>query len=174
MSETDTEVLEATISNEELELDNELEDTEDVEALKEQVATKDAFARQALARAKKAEAELKTLKGTKLAPATQLNNTNNLTAEDVEIRILKAQGIPQEEIDYLKKLAKVNDSSIIEAQSDELFTSFQTKRKEQEKSEQAKLGASRGSGGVRKEKTFNSAGLSAEEHRALWKSAQGK
>lgn len=174
MSEIDNEVLETTISNEELELDTELEDTEDVEALKEQAAKKDAFARQALARAKKAEAELKTLKGSKLAEATQLNNQNNLTAEDVEVRILKAQGIPQEEIDYLKKLAKVNDTSIIEAQSDELFKSFQTKRKEQEKSEQAKLGASRGSGGVKKEKTFNSQGLSEEEHKALWKQAQGR
>lgn len=174
MSEIDNEVLEATISNEELELDNELEDTEDVEALKEQAAKKDAFARQALARAKKAEAELKTLKGSKPAEATQINNQNNLTAEDVEVRILKAQGLPQEEIDYLKKLAKVNDTSIIEAQSDELFVSFQNKRKEQEKSEQAKLGASRGSGGSKKEKTFNSQGLTEEEHKALWKQAQGR
>ena len=74
----------------------------------------------------------------------------------------------------MKKLAKVNDTSIIEAQSDELFATFQAKRKEKEKSEQAKLGASRGSGTKSKEKTFNSPGLTDAEHKQLWREAQGR
>lgn len=170
MSEQDTEVLEATNSNEELELDNELEDTEDVEALKEQIEKQRIANQQILARAKKAEAENKTLKG-KPAEATQISN--NLSSEDVEVSILKAQKVSEDEIAYLKKLAKVNGTSIIDAQNDEIYLGWKAKKEADEKSEKAKLGASRGSGSVKKEKTINSPGLSDEEHKALWKEQNG-
>jgi hypothetical protein len=149
MSEQDEEVLETTSSNGEENSDQEIDnDTDDVEALREALEREKIAKQQILARAKKAEALLKENK-----EKPSLNN-NVLTSDDVETKILKAQGLPDDEINYLKKLAKLNDTSIIEAQSDEIFKSFKANKEAQEKSEKAKLGASRGSGTVKKEKTF--------------------
>lgn len=169
MSEQDEQVLEATNSNEEIEIDLTQDDTEDVEALRNLVAEKDAFARQAVARAKKAEAELKTLKGTGQPEATQNINSNVLSAEDVDIKILKAQGKSQEEIDYLKKLAHVNGTGIVEAQNDALFKAWTAQRDAESKAEKAKLGASRGAGSIRQEKSTTTPGLSDQEHKELWR-----
>lgn len=171
MSEQDTEALEATSSNEEENLENEIEDTEDVDVLKSQVEKDRIAKQQILARAKKAEAELKALKEKK--PEATQNTTSNLSSEDIEVTILRAQKTSDDEIAYLKKLAKVNGTSIIEAQNDELFLNYKAKKEAQEKSERAKLGASRGSGSVRKEKTINTPGLSDAEHKALWKEQNG-
>lgn len=167
MSEQDA-GAETIISDEELELATELEDTEDVEALKAQIE-KDKIAKaQILARAKKAEAENKELKKPKEALATQ-HTTNALTAEDVEVKILKAQKIPDDEILYLKKLAVLNGTSIIEAQSDDIYLTFKSNKEAVEKAEKARLGVSKGSGSIKKEKGLNTPELSAEEHKELWK-----
>jgi hypothetical protein len=143
----------------------ETEETPAEEDTAEETVPKSQF-NQVLARAKKAEAMLKAKPAT--APARPL--TNGLSAEEVEIKILKAQGTSQEEIDYLKKLAKVNETSIIEAQNDELFKNFKVKRENEIKAQKAKLGVSKGSGAVRKEKSINSPGLSDAEHKELWRS----
>lgn len=58
--EDETQVAEATITDEELELDSILDGIEDVEALKEELAKKDKIVKQVLARAKAAEAKVKT------------------------------------------------------------------------------------------------------------------
>lgn len=170
MSEQDNEVLETISSNEEVNLEEETQDTEDVDALKDTIERNRIANQQILARAKKAEAELKALKGQ--ATATQ-NTTNNLSSEDVEVSILKAQKTSDDEIAYLKKLAKVNGTSIIDAQSDEIYLGWKAKKEAEEKSEKAKLGASRGSGSAKKEKTINTPNLSDEEHKALWKEQNG-
>lgn len=172
MSDQDNEVLEATISNEELELDTELGDTEDVEMLREQIERQKIANQQILARAKKAEAENKSLKGAKSDQSTQ-TTINNLSSEDIEVTILKAQKVSEDEITYLKKLAKLNGTSIIEAQSDEIFTAFKAKKEATEKSERAKLGASRGSGSIKKEKEINTPGLTDQDHKDLWRQRNG-
>lgn len=172
MSEQDEQVVETTNSNEELELETELDNTEDVDALREELEKANTAKQQILARAKKAEAELKAFKS---APATQnINNTNILTAEDIEVKILKAQGLSEDEITYLRKLAKVNESSLIEAQSDEMYQVFKKKKEDEAKSEKARLGASRGSGTAKQQKTVSSEGLTPEEHKALWREQMGK
>lgn len=170
MSEEDKKVVEATNSNEEENFEDEIQDTEDVDVLKDTIEKDRIAKQQILARAKKAEAELKALKEKK-PEATQFNN--NLTGEEIEITILKAQKVSEDEINYLKKLAKVNGTSIIDAQNDELFTAFKAKKEAEEKSEKAKLGASRGSGSVKKEKEINSPNLSEADHKELWKARQG-
>lgn len=172
MSENDTEQLEATILNEELELDLTQDDTEDVEALKTQIEAKNTFARQAVARAKRAEAELKALKDAKAPEATQLNN-QPLDAEAIDTRLLKLQGKSDDDIKYLKKIASVNGTSLIEAVADDLYVSYEDKKQAQVKAEKARLGASKGGGSVKAEKTFNSQELSAEDHKALWRQQQG-
>lgn len=169
MSDEDKLPQDGTNPDENLELDNELEDPEDVDALKTSLEKQTEIARTAWIRTKKAEAELKALKEKK--PDATLNN--NLTTEDIETSILKAQKVSDDEITYLKKLAKVNGTSIIDAQNDEIYTGWKAKREAEEKSEKAKLGASRGSGSAKKEKEINSPNLSEADHKELWKSKQG-
>jgi hypothetical protein len=173
MSENDTEVLEATNSNEEIDLETEQSnDTEDVEALRKQIEQKDTFARQAIARAKKAEADLKSLKE-KSGEATQI--TNNVPSEEATATmILQSQGLDDEAIAYLKKIAAVNGTSLIAAKSDELYKAFEAKREAEEKSKKASLGASRGSGSVKREKSITTPGLTDEEHKELWRKSLGR
>lgn len=173
MSENDKEVLEATNSNEEIDLETEQSnDIEDVEALKRQIEEKDTFARQAVARAKKAEADLKALKE-KAGEATQITN-NAPSEETIDVKILQSQGLDDEAIGYLKKIAQVNGTTLIEAKKDELYKAFEEKREREEKAKKASLGASRGSGAIRKEKSITSPGLSDEEHKELWRKSLGR
>jgi ribosomal protein S21 len=173
MSENDKEVLEAINSNEEIDLEIEQSNgIEDVEALKKQIEEKDTFARQAVARAKKAEADLKALKE-KAGEATQITN-NTPSEETIDIKILQSQGLDDDAIAYLKKISQVNGTTLIEAKKDELYKAFEEKREREEKAKKASLGASRGSGAIRKEKSITSAGLSDEEHKELWKKSLGR
>lgn len=186
MSDKDTEHLEATIPNEEPEIEQEQDDAEDVEAFKaqlaekeEQLIEKDAFARQAIARAKKAEEVAKSKgfekdkDGNWVLP-TQLKNTNSLTPDEIDARVLRLQGMPEQVLEALKKVAKINGQTLIDAQNDEVFLAMKAKIEETEKSEKAKLGASRGTGSVKKAKTFNTPGLTDAEHKELWRQAQGR
>ncbi len=173
MSDQDQEV-ESTISNEELELEQEQDDTEDVDALKEQLSQAREAQRQILARAKKAEAQLKE----KTSQSTQTEQKptqfiNALTAEDVEVKILQTQKVSEDEIAYLKKIAAINGTSLIEAMEDPIYTGFKDKKEADKKSENARLGASRGSSSVRKEKTTNTVGLTKQEHKDLWRQQNG-
>ena len=172
MSEKDPQA-DSIISDEELDLELELDNTEDVEDLKLKLEEAREANRKINARAKIAEAKLKEKESqptqTTEQKATQPISNPVLTAEDVEVRILKAQGVSNDEIVYLKKLAAVNGTSIIGAQSDELFSAFKSKKEEQEKSEKSKLGASRGSSSVKREKDYSTPGLTDEEHKEIWK-----
>lgn len=178
MSDKDNEQLEATTPDEELELEDNLDDTEDVEALKEKLEKANTFARQSLARAKKAEAALKDkpvqANSETVAKPTQVNNSNTLTPDDIDARVLRLQGMPEPILEALKKVAKINGQTLMEAQSDEVFVAMKAKIEEQDKSEKAKLGASRGTGSVKKAKTFNTSGLSDAEHKEMWLQAQGR
>lgn len=173
MSDEDIRQQEGTNLDEEQNFEEQIEDTDDVEALREVIEKERIAKQQILARAKKAEAEVKELK-TKTTETSSQNINNTLTADDVEVRILKAQGMSEDEITYLKKLAKVNETSIIESQSDELFQAFKFKKQEAEKADKAKLGASRGSGTVKQSKTVSSEGLTDAEHKQLWREAMSK
>lgn len=164
--------LDAGVTNpdEDLDLDHDLEDSEDVEALREELERTRTAKNQILARAKKAEAEAKALKSAKPADAPQtINKTNTLTSEEIEVKILKAQKIPEDEIAYLKKLAAFNGTSLIEAQEDGMFVSFKAQKETAERSERSKLGASRGSSAAKKEKSFNSPGLTEADHKEMWR-----
>ena len=174
MSEQDPQA-DSIISDEELELENEQDDTEDVDALKEQLEKAREAQRQILARAKKAEAQLKErVSHTSPTEPKPTQSTSALTAEDVEVKILKTQKVSDDEIAYLKKIAAINGTSLIDAMDDPIFTGFKEKRDAEDKSEKARLGASRGSSSVRKEKTTNTVGLTADEHKDLWRKANGQ
>jgi hypothetical protein len=156
---------------EETETEEETEETPAEEESEEEMVPKSQF-RQALARAKKAEAMLKA----KPQPSqnTIKPSAPSLSKEEVDTRILMAQGMTEDRISYLKKLAKVNGTSMIEAQTDPLFKSYTDQLDSEAKAKKAKLGASKGSGTVRPEKTITSQGLSDADHKELWKQQTGR
>ena len=166
MSEQDEEVLEATNSDEE-ELEINLEDTEEVVAT-EKTYTEQQF-KQVLARAKSAEAKLKE------KPAEATHNTNNaLSEQDIEAKILQAQGMDKELLDEAKILAKLRNKSILEIQNDPILLAMKKEKEDAVKAQKAKLGASRGSSQAKAEKAITSSNLSDEEHKALWREQNGK
>lgn len=172
MSEQDQD-LDTITSNDETTDDNSYnDDSDDVESLREMLERERQARQQLTARAKKAEAELKTFK-TPQAKEVQAQTTNNLTPEDIEAKILKAQNVSEEEIAYLRKLAAFNGVSLLDAQTDDMFIAFKAKREQELKSERAKLGVSSRSGQHKQEKTFNTPGLSDAEHKAKWRELNG-
>ena len=118
-------------------------------------------------RAKKAETELKALKA-KGEPQKPINNSPVELAEELK---LIAKGLSDEEIEQAKIIAKGTGTNLSEALKSSLFGAFQKELKETQRKEQAKLGATRGSGQTESKKDFRS-GLTREEHMALWKETQ--
>lgn len=178
MSDKDTDVV-VINTNDEPEIDLELDGTEDAEALKvklEEATKKLEQFPNIIARAKKAEAELKELKGAPApkADATQNTNNNSLTEESVDVKILVSQGVDQESIEMLKKLAKVNGTSVLAAKEDPIYATYLVNKEAQSKSEKARLGASKGSGGGRVEKSSTTPNLSEADHKEIWRKSQGR
>lgn len=165
MTDEVNEVSEATSSEEEVVLE-ETTDIEDVEAIKVKLAEAEEAKRQLTARAHKAEAENKTLKS-KSAEASQVNS-NALSADDVDAKILQSQGMSEDLITELKVLAKVRNTSILATQLDPIFVAIKEKKEAEEKNAKASLGASKGSGQVKAKKTASTPNLSPEEHKELW------
>jgi hypothetical protein len=112
-------------------------------------------------------------KATQPIQKTEQPTTPVLSEEVVEVKILKSQGVSDELITQLKKIAKVNETGLIEAQADPYFVAYKDKLEEELKKAKASLGASRGSGSVKKGKDFSTSGLSDEEHKQLWKDRMG-
>lgn len=158
-----------TTTDEELDLDLNLDDSGDVETLKADLEKEREAKRQILARAKDAEAKLKSLQETKVTPK---ENINNLSGEDVEAKILKAQGMSDDLLSELKAIAKVRGKGLIDSQTDPIFLALKESREATEKAEKAKLGASKGSGQAKAQKDFNSAGLTDQDHKELWQKSQ--
>lgn len=111
-------------------------------------------------RAKKAEADLKALKGTRPASPASPN---------VEETVLLANGMPEELLAELKVVATVRKVSLIKAQADPIFVAVKEKFEKDQKREGASLPASRSSGNVKPKKDFSTPGLSREEHLAMVK-----
>lgn len=87
----------------------------------------------------------------------------------VEETVLRANGMPVELLTQLKDVAKLRGVSLLDAQSDPLFIGIKANHDKEERQKQASLGASNGSGRVAPKKDFNTPGLTAEEHRAMFK-----
>lgn len=153
--DTNTEVEEATESNE----DSEQEDTE---AEDEEVVPKAQY-NQVFARAKKAERELNTLKSN-----PPVKNDPQLSDE---LKLI-ARGLSDEEIEKAKVIAKGNGTSLNEALKDDMFIAYQTKLKEDKRKADAKLGASRGSG-ESQDNTLIQPEMSRDEHMEAFKKVMG-
>lgn len=154
-------VEEATNSNE-----SSVEDTTDLADELERQRNANA---QILARAKRAEEEIKKLKSTQAQPQN-LNNNNPQLQEELK---LIARGLSDEEIEKAKVIARGNGVSLTDAVKDEMFVLFQSNLKEKQRKENAKLGASRGSGETQ-EDTLIKPEMTREEHMAAFKKVNGK
>ena len=179
MDNNETVIDSATLESEvekdlEIILDNEESIGDDtIESLKAKLAEKDVqllkeaeARRQLTARAKTAEAK---------APVKKENSQfNNLDDTAVERKILKSQGMSEELLDELVALSTVRGKSLLDTVSDPLFIALKESKEADAKSAKAKLGVSRGSGTVKTEKSFDTPGLSEEEHKELWKNRQNK
>jgi len=118
------------------------------------------------ARAKRAEDALKALKAN---PPLQTND-QQLSSE--ELRLI-ARGLSDEAIEKAKIIAKGNDISLQEALKDDMFIAYQAKVAEDKRKEDAKLGASKGSGETQQESGVKS-GMTREEHEKAFKKVAGK
>jgi hypothetical protein len=161
MSEQDQDIV-TTTTNDEPEIEINLDDTEDVEVLRETVQKAQEAQRQILARAKKAEAELKSLK-----EKPQPQNTQALSVEDIQTEILKSKGIDSELLAEMKTLAKLRNKSVLEIENDPIFVAMKEEKEKKAKEEKSKLGSPRGSATVKPKKDFNTPGLTEEEHREM-------
>ena len=154
--DTNTDVEEATNSNE----SSEQEDTVD---LAEELEKQRKANAQINARAKRAEEELKTLRANPpLKQDTQLSD---------ELKLI-ARGLSDEEIEQAKVVAKGKGIVLTEAIKDPLFLSYQATLKETERKEKAKLGASKGSG-ESQDNTLIKSEMTREEHQEAFKKVMG-
>lgn len=168
MSDEDIEQLDATNPNETPELEPELDDTEDVEALRDQLAKAREAQRQILARAKKAEEALKSQAS---QPKTSENNQPTQTpTASVEETVLLANGMPEELLSELKAIAAVRNVSLIKAQHDPIFVAMKDQKEKEKKQQEASMPASRGSGQSKPKKDFKTPGLSEAEYREMFES----
>lgn len=175
--ENEQQVVDTTNSTEEVVLDEETTEDEGVTLSIEEHAELLKKAEQfpnVVARAKKAEDEAKKLRTKVVTEESSTINNSALSEENVDVKILQSQGIDEEDIEYLKKLAKVNETSLLAAQHDELYISHRTQKEVKEKAEKALLGTSKGSGQMKKGKNFSTPGLSDADHKEMWRKAEGK
>ena len=108
-------------------------------------------------RAKKAEGTAKVLKQT---PTLKSTEQAGLTREEV---ILYAKGYTDDEVATALKLATLNgENPLVVAESDDYFKAKVAERKKKEKSEQASLPASYGSGRVKADKPIGD--MDRDEH----------
>lgn len=99
----------------------------------------------------------------KAAPAVP-QTINNQLPEELK---LIAKGLSDEDIEQAKVIAKGKGISLQDAIKDPLFEAHQKVEREKARREEARLGASKGSGQVEKE-TFRS-GMTDAEHKELWR-----
>jgi hypothetical protein len=144
------------------------EQSDDVEALR-------ASNKKLFERTKAAEDKLRALKKERYDAQVNAQDKNKLeTNADVSDREeLKAiaRGMSDEEIDEAKSIAKGKDITLTEAFKTKSFLAFQRELKEETKKEDAKLGATRGS--TQSKKDSFRAGMTSDEHKALWKEKYG-
>lgn len=87
---------------------------------------------------------------------------------NVEETVLLANGMPEDLLNELKAVARArNLNSLIKAQNDPIFVAVKEKYEKEQKQLDASLPASRGAGATKVQKSFNTPGLSRDEHRKL-------
>jgi len=174
MSQTDIKPQDGTIPESEVIEDTTEGETVETPAIEEdEEVAEDTVPRsqlnQVLARAKKAENDLRTLRGNKIEPAKTI--TQPLSDDAVDARILKAGGMSDELLSELKVIAKLRGKPMLDCQTDPIFIAL--KEVKDKESRKTSLPASRGSSSVKKSKDFKSGGLTDAEHKSMWREQNG-
>lgn len=95
-------------------------------------------------------------------------------AQSVEEVVLLANGMDEELLEQLKKVATVQGVSLLKAQNDPIFVAVKEKFEKDKKDQAASLPASRGSGAVKPKLDFKSKGLTEEQHREMFEAKFNK
>lgn len=118
---------------------------------------------------KLAEEKAKLLEQELAKSKVKVNNESPQLSDELK---LIARGLSDEEIEQAKMIAKGKGVILTEAIKDPLFILFQNDFKEKQKREEAKLGASRGSGESQEESEIKP-DMSREEHMKVFKKVNG-
>ena len=106
----------------------------------------------------------------KTAPAPKKAETpTGLTRDE---GILYSKGFEDDEVEYAQKVATLQGVKLTEAVKDPLFTTWKSNKDADFKKQQAQLGTSKGAKTTIK-KSFDTPGLSDEDHKALFKETVG-
>ena len=148
------------------------ESTEQVEESSEDVSQLKAELAKFRDIAERRKAKLEELsKGSQDAQSSQKTDSKSeISTEEI---VLLAQGLSEEQVAYLKKVASVEGMSLKEAKNSPIFTTWMKSEEERIKAEKASLGASQGSGSRKAQKSFKTSGLTKEENKELWKKQNG-
>lgn len=129
-------------------------------------------------RFKEVNEELKRLKQERLEAVTKKDEpkkasqpeTGSLTEDDILV-ITTIQD--KELINTARDIARLKGISLSEAANTTMFKLAKAEREEQTRQEKVQMEASRGSGNRGKKKTFQTRGLSKEDHKQLWRQKAG-
>ncbi len=145
--------------------DEEQVDTVEVEEVEESAETIETE-EDALAKAQAEAAKYRRL-FEKTQKAKPVQTQTQATPANVEEVVLLANGMDETLMEQLKKVAAINNTSLLKAQNDPIFVAVKEKFEREKKSSNASLGASRGSGSVKAQKSLSTPGLTREEHMKL-------
>ncbi len=102
---------------------------------------------------------------------TQTINTKQAQPITRDEAVLFAQGYSEEDVDYLNVVAKGTGLPLKEAKEHPIFAAYIEKLDKEKKAKRASMGTSKGS---TVQKATSLAGISAEEHKNIWKEKMGK
>lgn len=142
---------------------------ETVEELKARLEIETSKNAKLFARAKKAEGFIEQSDGTWLKkPEAKDIKPELISSDPIEVATLanSLRNLSPEEIDFAKKIAKGGDISLLEALKTDEFQIIHKAKVVERKKENAKLGASKGSG--QNESNEMRSGMTKEEHMAAW------
>lgn len=108
--------------------------------------------------------------------STETNKVATKTPDkySVERTVLEANGMPDELLTILEKVAKLEEVSLLTATKDPLFIASKEKYEQEQKLKSAQVGASNGSGPGASKIGFDTPGLTKDQHKQLWKKAVGR
>lgn len=147
-------------------LENGVEEVEETEEETESSTDWEAEAKKWKAIAERNKKKVETKETNKVAKAPD--------RYDVERTVLEAQGMPEELLTILEKVSKLEGTSLLAATKDPLFIASKEKYEQEQRLKEAQVGASKGSGAGASKVSFDTPGLSKDQHKELWKKAVGR
>ena len=131
---------------EDTEVELQLEEETEVDVEKLQETNKKLYAR-----LKALESKVKATPKEVTQPKKEINS--NVQSVDMDEVRLIAKGYEEDEISKIKAIAKGNGCSLLDATKDEMFVLWKEKQDAEVKKSKSQLGASKGSGSARPEKS---------------------